>query len=412
MKNLLLISMLAFSINAFSLNYTISFTGSGASTKIDNVVVQNLTKNTTVTVPSGNTLNLVSSITTTVENSKANNANIKISTNAFTGKSTLSFLVKNRCATQLNVFSIDGRKVISHNQNLQEGLNSFELFLPQGIFLAQVEGYNFSFTGKIISQSEQSTNPTISLVASTNQETAKPQKAKSETAGITQMEYTSGDQLLYKAASSIYSTIITDIPSASKTTNFVFYECSDANGNNYSTVTIGTQVWMAENLSTTKYKDNTNISYSASASTAAYCDYNNNASNSATYGRLYNWSAVNTGKLAPTGWHVASYTEWISLSAYLGNSAAGDGGKMKETGIAHWTTPNSGATNESGFTALPGGYNYLGSFYNLGNNGCWWTATENDFSMANSRNLDYNSNSGPIGLAAKAFGYSVRCIKD
>jgi len=424
--------MLAFSTSAFSLDYTISFTGSGASTTIDNVVVQNLTKNTTVTVPTGNTLNLVSSITTTVENSKANNANMRIFTNALTGKSTLSFLVKNGCATQLNVFSIDGRKVISHNQNLQEGLNSFEVSLPQGIFLTQVEGYNFSYTGKIISQSEQSTNPTISLVASSNQETAKPQKAKSETAGITQMEYTTGDQLLFKAVSSIYSTIVTDIPIGSKTVNFILYDCTDADGNHYSTVTIGTQVWMAENLRNTTFQNVESIpsitdnNLWTGLNSAGYCTYNNTVESDTIikYGCLYNWYAVSdTRKIAPVGWHIASDAEWTTLTDYitthLGISLSVP--KALATTI-EWTSSSTvnavgnslNINNSSGFSGLAAGIRSFndGSFGSRFSYGCFWSTTGNGDGFAWRRYLGYYL----TGLGRSSYGtqsgMSVRCIKD
>ncbi|HRZ98354.1 MAG TPA: fibrobacter succinogenes major paralogous domain-containing protein, partial [Paludibacter sp.] len=158
---------------------------------------------------------------------------------------------------------------------------------------------------------------------------------------------------------------------------------TDQDGNVYKTVTIGTQTWMAENLRTTKYNDGTSIVAINSSnewsalSTGAYCNCKNTENNGeiATYGRLYNWYAVNTGKLAPKGWHVPTFDELSALITYLGGETEA-GGKLKETGNTHWTTPNLGATNEVGFTALPAGLcEPKGTYSQFGAYGTWWCAT-------------------------------------
>lgn len=158
---------------------------------------------------------------------------------------------------------------------------------------------------------------------------------------------------------------------------------TDSDGNVYNTVTIGTQVWMAENLRTTKYKDNTAIPLVTdntawtNLSTPGYCWYNNDAAtNKSTYGALYNWYTVNTGKLCPTGWHVPTDAEWSTLTTCLGGVGVA-GGKLKEAGTSHWMSPNVGATNETGFTALPSGYRYAGGTFEYnGLGGWWWSSTE------------------------------------
>jgi uncharacterized protein (TIGR02145 family) len=136
---------------------------------------------------------------------------------------------------------------------------------------------------------------------------------------------------------------------------------TDIDGNVYNTVTIGDQVWMAENLKTTKLNDGTSISNAidniawASLSTPGYCWFINNRATYEIYGALYNWYAVYTDKLCPTGWHVPSNSEWTTLTDHLGGAEVA-GGKLKESGSSHWASPNTGATNVTGFTALPGGY--------------------------------------------------------
>lgn len=195
---------------------------------------------------------------------------------------------------------------------------------------------------------------------------------------------------------------------------------NDADGNVYNSLIIGTQVWLKENLKTTKYNDNTSIPLVtdntawSNLTTPGYCWYNNNSSYKNTYGALYNWYALNTGKLCPTGWHVPSASEWLTLETYLGGSGVA-GGKMKEAGTSHWASPNNYATNESFFTALPGGkryYDYGALFYDMSSNFHCWSSTSLTTAYAASRVIVYYY--GDIGSAStnKKDGQSVRCIKN
>jgi uncharacterized protein (TIGR02145 family) len=194
---------------------------------------------------------------------------------------------------------------------------------------------------------------------------------------------------------------------------------SDIDGNKYHTVTLGNQVWMVENLKTTRYKNGdaipniTDQTAWVNLGTGAYCDYANNPDNSQIYGRLYNWYAVNDSrKLAPEGWHIATYEEWSTLIDYLGGSEVA-GGKLKESGLEHWLSPNTDASNETGFTALPGGErNYNFDFRNYKNYGYWWCASESDIKSGLSIILYYQTGTAATNIYLKANGYSVRCIKD
>jgi len=197
---------------------------------------------------------------------------------------------------------------------------------------------------------------------------------------------------------------------------------TDQSGNIYRTITIGTQTWMAENLKTTKYRngdpipDITNNSSWGNLTTGAYCDFNNNSSNSKIYGKLYNYySILDSRNIAPSGWHVATTAEWNVLLANCGGWAtAGD--TLKESGVLHWFSPNSAANNGTGFTALPGSSrNDDGSWEALGiigYYGTWWSYSTNptypysfgmDYSTANVVNSAINN---------KTRGFSVRCVKD
>jgi uncharacterized protein (TIGR02145 family) len=193
---------------------------------------------------------------------------------------------------------------------------------------------------------------------------------------------------------------------------------NDVDGNTYKTVTIGTQIWMAENLKTTKYNDNTSLPLVIDNTewthiiTPGYCWYNNNASTyKATYGALYNWYAVNTKKLCPSGWHVPTYAQWAIMATYLGGeNVAAD--KLKEASEAHWIRPNAGVTNETGFTALPSGGRINGTFEGIGVACGWWSATEYD--VVNARCLLIDDDNVYLFDADvdKSQGFSVRCIKD
>lgn len=208
---------------------------------------------------------------------------------------------------------------------------------------------------------------------------------------------------------------------------------TDIDGNVYRTVKIGNQCWMAENLKVTRYRNGDaipNITGSIDwflLVTVAYCNYNNNEDNATIYGRLYNWFAVDDSRnIAPAGWHVPSDEEWKQLEMYLGmsqsnantegNRGVDEGGKLKESGTTHWRSPNTGATNESGFTALPGGNrSYGGSYANMSNYTAYWSSSEyeeHDSGFAWCRGLYYGLSVVARIRAQENFGFSVRCIKD
>jgi len=200
---------------------------------------------------------------------------------------------------------------------------------------------------------------------------------------------------------------------------------TDIEGNTYKTVQIGTQIWMSENLKTTRYIDNSSIPLVLDNAewtnllTPGYCWYNNSENaNKSVYGALYNWYTVNTGKLCPAGWHVPNKEEWLKLLTFIND----DGGKLKETGMAHWHFPNAGATNSSGFTALPGGFRTPdGVFYSIREAGFWWSSSEctecdafPEWNFNDSWNFSLGAWSKGYGNQHdnKSFGFSIRCIKD
>jgi len=212
---------------------------------------------------------------------------------------------------------------------------------------------------------------------------------------------------------------------------FQYGSVTDIDGNTYKTIKIGDQWWMAENLKVSHYRNGDAIptghsnSEWADLSTGAYVVYDDNERNSEPYGYLYNWYAVDDNRnIAPAGWHIPTDDEWKELEIYLGMSQSAankfgwrdtdEGGKLKETGTAHWNSPNTGATNESGFTALPGGYrgSYDGGYYDLGNSGSFWSSTEDNSHNAWSRRRSYYYSGVYRGNSNKESGFSVRCVRD
>ncbi|MEI8202318.1 MAG: FISUMP domain-containing protein [Bacteroidota bacterium] len=193
------------------------------------------------------------------------------------------------------------------------------------------------------------------------------------------------------------------------------YAVYDYDGNGYDTVRIGTQTWMKQNLKVTHYRNGSeiphrNVGNFYSYFDAGYCNYNDDDNIASVYGRLYNYYAAAHPLICPTGWHVPSLNEWGTLMDYVG----GDLGKLKETGTAHWSYPNTGATNETGFTAIAGGYNYWGAgYHDIGLSCVFWSSTlYNTSNLAWNMGIYYKDNIGGPYYNGYSFGVSVRCIKD
>jgi len=213
------------------------------------------------------------------------------------------------------------------------------------------------------------------------------------------------------------------------------FQCGDAlrdiDGNAYNTVLIGDQCWMKENLRVSHYPNGDAIPLVTDNSAwgaledynthDAYCFYNNDPNSE--YGALYTYAAAIADNwlkdhyagqgICPDGWHLPTNDDWAALGTYLGGNTVA-GGKMKETGTSHWSSPNTGATNESGFTGLPGGYRMYnnGGFYDLGTYGVWWTADEYNSTFSLEYFLYKESSELGTSHSVKSYGYSVRCIKD
>jgi len=190
---------------------------------------------------------------------------------------------------------------------------------------------------------------------------------------------------------------------------------TDKDGNVYKTVTIGTQVWMSENLRTTHYRNGdpipgiTDVSQWRNLTTGAQCDFSTTYNN---YGKLYNGYAVTDSRnIAPVGWHVATMTDWQTLITYLGGETLA-GGKIKEVGYTHWSFPNLDASNSSGFTALPSGSLTDVGFATAGYAAAWWSASVYDVNYCWAYSVNFSNARTYSGGFDKYTGFSVRCVKD
>jgi len=194
----------------------------------------------------------------------------------------------------------------------------------------------------------------------------------------------------------------------------------DIDGNKYKTVGIGTQIWMAQNLKVTKLNDGTEIPEAKvdeewrTPRTPKFCWYDNDYLNyQRYYGALYNFYSVSSGLLCPVGWHVPGKSEWKTLANYMGGYGKA-AGKLKDYNGNFWLGPNNCVENNFGFAALPGGirHDFNGTFYHLGTDGYWWTASSKDEFRAYIVFMQNESMQLSENEARQGDGYSVRCIKN
>jgi uncharacterized protein (TIGR02145 family) len=351
MKKLLFLLAIFCTLEANAQPYSISFAGTGLST----VKVQNLTTDVIVDVPAGDILRL-STPTGIPEVNNMKSSQMKIYPNPMNDNSTLEILPPVAGDAVISVYDISGKVLTQFTGYLENYIQEFSFSgIKNGLHIITVQGNGYQFSEKLLSNGKSNGTAMIARVSNNIQSVAE-KKSMNGSKGVqatVDMAYKTGERLKYTAVSGNNKTVMTDIHSTDKTVTFTFTECKDGDNNYYPVVQINTQLWMAENLKTTKYNDVTaipNVIDDATwtfATTSAYCDYSNNPANSTTYGRLYNWYAVdnnaatkvasNGGKnVCPTSWHVPTDAEWTILTTFLGGESVA-GGKLKETGTTHWT---------------------------------------------------------------------------
>ena len=432
MKKLLFLIALFCVIKANAQNYLITFAGTGASTTVSTVKVENLDAGTSLILTGDQILHLTA-ITTgvnSIENRQS--SELKIYPNPMTGSSILQVYPPETGNAMISVFDMTGKQVAQFQNYLENSQQEFRLSgINSGFYLISVRGRNYQYSGKILCNGKG--KGTISIEKISNNQAVDEKTSKTDYKGAqatVDMQYSNGDTLKFTGISEIYKTITTDSPESDKTITLNFLPCTDGDNNNYPVVEIGTQFWMAENLKTTKYSDGTNIplvntlaAWAVLTPTdKAYCWYNDNISNKDTYGGLYTWAAAMNGAessnaspsqvqgACPTGWHLPSIDEWITLRTYLGNSQTASR-RLQEAGTAHWTNTDPLVTNKSGFTGLPGGTRHpAGSFMYIGGKGSWWSTSVIPVSNAIAFYIPFASEG--IDYYSKSNGFSVRCLSD
>jgi uncharacterized protein (TIGR02145 family) len=427
MKKLLFVIIILCALKVNAQNYLISFAGTGESSTVSTVKVENLTAGTSLILNGGDILSLtLPTGINSVENKQS--PELKIYPNPMTDNSLMQISPPAAGNATITIFDMTGKKVAQIQSYLDNYLQKFQISsIKTGVYLISVKGNTWQYSGKLLSKGKA--NGTITIEKISNNQAADVKTEKMDYKGVlatVDMAYTTGDRLKFTGKSGIYSTVMTDIPSSNKTITFNFIVCKDGSENNYSVVEIGTQVWMAENLKTIKYSDNSPIPKGIDAvswaglTSPAYIWYNDDSATfKSTYGALYNGYAVNSistgGKnVCPVGWHVPTEAEWTTLITYLGGETVA-GSKLKETGTLHWTIPNSTGTNETGFTGLPGGIlSPFGTFYYIGSWCIWWSSTnyDPDPSIAYIHYLKDDNGLLYGFYASKKAGYSVRCLKN
>jgi uncharacterized protein (TIGR02145 family) len=366
MKRILILIGILCTLKANSQDYYLTFSGAGESSSVATVSVENLTSGMSLVMNGSDILHLTNIVTG--NHSTENNLfpGLRIYPNPVTDNSTVEICPPEAGNACISILDITGKPVATIQSYLEKTKQSFRLSgINKGFYLINVKGNNYQFSGKLLSGGSSAGTAGIenqNSIIQTVEE--KPQKAVKKGALTTvDMAYTPGDRLKFIGESGIYRTVKTDIPASDKTISFNFYQCTDGDNNNYPVVEIGRQVWMAENLKTTRYNDGSSIPLIMDAAardlqySPAYWWENNDESRFYdSWGALYNcyalFSWTNGNKnICPVGWHLSGIAEWNSSG--LGTLSPNS---LKETGTIHWPAPNAGATNATGFTAVPSNY--------------------------------------------------------
>ncbi|HKK41174.1 MAG TPA: FISUMP domain-containing protein, partial [Bacteroidales bacterium] len=295
-------------------NYIIDFSATGAASSISSVTVENLTKNTTLNLSRNQSVRLIG--TSGIISEDNLQTIIRIYPNPATKGYTIAHIYPFFSGNSvLTVYDATGKTEAQTSSYLGTYPQEFRISgLKNGIHFLVISGKYFRYSSRFIVVSNTSSAAKIERTGSENfvEDTESTENYESDPSSIINMAYTDGDRLKFTGRSGKFATVVTDIPDKSKTIDFRFVECTDADSNNYPVVVIGSQVWMAENLRTTRYSDGKYISSPGTDNnlwnnyfTGAYSWYKNSPESfKNTYGALYNWYAVNSGNLCPRGWRI------------------------------------------------------------------------------------------------------------
>jgi uncharacterized protein (TIGR02145 family) len=404
--------------NAGAQDYLINFAGQGASGIVNSVKVENLTSGTDLILKNGETLRLIG-VTGTAPIEKGKNS-LLLYPNPVTQNNTILRVHPVEPGNALiTIYDITGKAESRSQYYLENYPNEFRLSgLKNGLHFVSVTGSNYKYSGKLLcSGNSDGTIRIEKLNAFYPVDESSPRDENKTSESIVNMRYSNGDRLKFTGNSGDFRTVKTDVPEEDKTITFNFIPCTDGDNNKYSIVEIATQTWMAENLKTTAFNDGSPLKYAEPNMSSwdkdilsTYAWYQNDRQkNEDTYGALYNWYAIAGGNLCPSGWHIPERQEWIALRENLGDQI---GSKIKETGDEHWTAGNILSTNETGFSALPGGYLANHEFAGMNLYGYFW-GTDIRSGLKGSNGWNVSSDSEKLNESDIAYlneGLSVRCV--
>ena len=399
-------------------NYLISFTGSGDTNVVTTVRVENLTSGSVLTLNGGDILHLVPIVG--IDTRYQAPGRMSIYPNPMIDQAILTFEANEAGMALISITDIAGKPIYNGSVMVSKGEQGFRITgIGKGLYFVKVTGSNYSSSAKLMSLNVTQGEVFVEHVF-TGQVPANT-KLKSMTSTI-EMLYTIGDQLIYTSASGRYSTLVPDVPTSSKTTDFNFRLCQDNEGHNYPVVMIATQTWMAVNLNMGTRVDGLQ-NQTNNGIIEKYC-YSDSETDCDVYGGLYQWdemmqfvSVEGSRGICPAGWHLPTDAEWTTLTDNLGGTNVA-GGKLKETGTLEagtglWWSPNAGAVNNSAFTALPGGYrNYAGVFLDLSSLASFWSSSQQTASSIWARDLNRNNEQVSRYSTVPTDGFSVRCIRN
>ena len=443
MRKIFLLFAFCTALKGNSQDYLISFSGTGASITVSTVKVENLTKSISLSMSGSDVLRLTGSTTGINSIEDYHSSNLKIYPNPMSESSTLEIYVPVEGDAIITILDITGKPMAKFQSYLEKFRQDFRLSgLGTGFYIVNVQGNNYHLSGKMVGNVKTSRKINIEKISSisSTSDNEEEKKIKKGLLATIDMAYSTGDRLKFTGTSGNFSTVKIDMPTSDKTISFNFMPCTDGDNNNYPVVEIGTQVWMGENLKTTKYNNGTLIPLEtdtavwAGLSSPGYCWFNNDAlTYKDKYGALYNWftvdAASNEGKnICPSGWHVPSFAQWMNLSVWLvENGYAYENANSHVTKALAATTgwypsSNGGApgndptgNNSTGFTGLPTeGRVADGRFIgNLGNRAEWWSSSlQGSFArsivmLSNYPVINYTNG----GYFEKENGVYVRCLK-
>lgn len=435
MKRLIYISILCLitSMQAHAQSFLLSFYGSYDASGVSTVKITNLSSGASAEITGLDTLRL--NVVTAARNLSLSNQNTLIYPNPADDACNVEFTALKSGKALISISDVSGKCIASSEIYLSKATHRFELTgLPAGVFHVRISSEHQLWSSTLVATGSKQACPEIAYRGQTE---SAGDDLEIHTKSLQDMDYVYGDIVLLEAVSDLghkaVSTKVFYAEDAVYDVNFVyvyfyFLNCTDYNNYAYRVVSINDQYWIAENLLTTAFSDGTAIPVLGetnlwnSTSNAAYCDFNNTASNSETAGRLYNWYAVNDSrKICPEGWHVPFEEEWIALEQYLGIdttelNALGwrgtdQGCKLKETGNV-WLNPSGDENNLTGFSARPAGIRGLtGDFYFFDSYATWWTASESTPAHAWIRALKNDDCKIFREDGSKTMGFSVRCVK-